>query len=78
MIYDRKTKVDKFQLDDVVLWWDVRNEDKGNHDKFENLWNGPYRIATYRGQNAFLLKEMDGQDCLGGPLNGRLLKCYFF
>lgn len=77
-IYDRKTKVDKFKLEDVVLRWDGRIEDKGKHRKFENLWKGPYKIATYRGQNAFLLKEMDGQDCSGGPINGRLLKHYFF
>jgi len=59
-IYDRKTKVEKLQLEDVVLWWDARNEEKGKHDKVDNLWKGPYRISAYRGQNAFLLKEMDG------------------
>ena len=75
-IYDRKTKEKKFQLDDVVLKWDARNEDKGKHGKFENLWKGPYKITTYRGQNAFLLSEMDGQDCPGGAVNGRLLKHY--
>jgi len=26
----------------------------------------------------FLLKDMDGQDCPGGPVNGRLLKHYYF
>lgn len=54
-IYDRKEKVEKFQIE-FVLKWDARNEDKGKHGKFENLWKGPFRIATYRGQNAFLLK----------------------
>ena len=77
-IYDKKAKADEFQIDDVVLRWDARNEDKGKHGKFENLWKGPYKIAAYRGQNAFMLKEMDGQDCTGGPVNGRLLKRYFF
>lgn len=77
-IYDRKTEVDKFQLEDVVLRWDARNEDKGKHGKFEKLWKGPYKIAAYVGQNAFLLKEMDGQDFSRGPVNGRLLKRYFF
>eukprot|EP00253_Pinus_taeda_P012344 PITA_12344 len=77
-VYDRKTKADKFQLEDVVLRWDARNEDKGKHGKFENLWKGPYKIVPYRGQNAFLLKEMDGQDFSGGPVNGRLLKHCFF
>eukprot|EP00253_Pinus_taeda_P022342 PITA_22342 len=77
-IYDRKAKADKFQLDDVVLKWDARNEEKGKHGKFENLWKGPFKIAAYRGQNAFLLKEMNGEDCLGGLINGWLLKRYHF
>eukprot|EP00253_Pinus_taeda_P003102 PITA_03102 len=75
-IYDRKAKVDKFQVDDVVLKWDARNEEKGKHSKFENLWKGPFNIAAYRGQNAFLLKEMNAEDCPRGPINGRLLKLY--
>ena len=77
-IYDRKTKVEKFQLEDVVLRWDARNEDKGKHGKFDNLWKGLYNISAYRGQNAFLLTEMDGQDFPRGPVNGRLLKHYYF
>ena len=77
-ICDRKAKADKFQLDDVVLKWDARNEEKGKHGKFENLWKGPFKIAAYRGQNAFLLKEMNGEDCPGGPINGRLLKRYHY
>ena len=36
-IYDRKAKADTFQLDDVVLKWDARNEEKGKHNKFDNL-----------------------------------------
>ena len=39
-IYDQKAKVDKFQIDNIVLYWDARNEDKGKHEKFENLWKG--------------------------------------
>ena len=77
-IYDRKAKADKFQLEEVVLKWDARNEDRGKHGKFDNLWKGPFKIAAYRGQNAFLLKEMNGEYCLGGPINGRLLKRYHF
>eukprot|EP00253_Pinus_taeda_P016277 PITA_16277 len=48
-IYDRKAKANIFQLDEVVLRWDARHEDKGKHGKFENLWKGPYKIATYHG-----------------------------
>eukprot|EP00253_Pinus_taeda_P030599 PITA_30599 len=77
-IYDKKAKVDKFQLDDVVLKWDARNEEKGKHGKFKNLWKGPFKVVAYRGQNAFLLKEMNGEDCPIGLINGRLLKRYHF
>eukprot|EP00253_Pinus_taeda_P012194 PITA_12194 len=76
--HKRKAKVDKFQVDDVVLKWDARNEEKGKHGKLENLWKGPFKIAAYQGQNAFLLKEMNEEDCPGGPVNGRLLKRYHF
>eukprot|EP00253_Pinus_taeda_P026396 PITA_26396 len=75
-IYDRKAKADKFHLDDVVLKWEARNEEKGKHGKLANLWKGPFKVGAYQGQNAFLLKEMNGEDCLGGPINGQLLKRY--
>ena len=61
-----------------MLKWDARNEDKGKHGKFENLWKGPFKIVAYRGQKAFLLKEMNGEYCPRGPVNGRLLKRYHF
>eukprot|EP00253_Pinus_taeda_P024713 PITA_24713 len=75
-IYDKKARSENFQLEDVVLRWDARNEDKGKHGKFDNLWKGPYKIAAYCGPNAFILKEMNGDECPGGLVNGRLLKKY--
>ena len=77
-IYGRKAKAEKFQVDDVVLKWDARNEEKDKHGKFENLWKGPFKIVAYRGQNTFLLKEMNGEGCPGGPINGWLLKRYHY
>ena len=77
-VYDHKIKVDKFQLEEVVLRWDARNEEKGKRGKSENIWKGPYKILAYQGKNAYLLKEVNGQECLGGPINGRLLKHYYF
>lgn len=59
-----------------MMEWDARNKDKGKHYKFENLWKGPFIIVAYQGQNAFLLKEMDGEDCPGGSVNRQLLKQY--
>ena len=72
-----KTKEDNFNLGDVVLWWDARNEEKGKHGKFENLWKGPYKISSFRGKNSFLLEEMDGRYYSGGATNGRLLKHHY-
>ena len=57
--------------------WDSRKEEKGKHGKFQNLWKGPYIIHAYRGNNAFLIKDMDGADLPDGPVNGRMLKHYF-
>jgi DUF917 family protein len=34
-IYDRKAKTSTFQLDEVVLRWDARNEDKGKLEKLK-------------------------------------------
>lgn len=60
-----------------MLKWDARNKDKGKHKKFENFQKGPFRIVAYRDQNAFLLKEMKGEDCPRGAVNGQLLKRYY-
>lgn len=43
--FERKVKVDAFQLGDLVLKWDARFEDKGKHGKFDHLWQGPYKIS---------------------------------
>jgi transposase InsO family protein len=37
-VFDKRTKVDDFKVDDLVLKWDARNEDKGKHGKFDHLW----------------------------------------
>lgn len=77
-IFDRKTKADDFYIGDKVLKWDSRREEKGKHGKFDFLLQGPYIISGYRGSNAFFLKELDGTDLLGGPVNGRMSKHYLY
>ena len=74
--FDRKAKEEIFQIQDVVLKLEARIEENGKHGKFENIWKGPFVIAAYHGNNNFLLQEMDGQLCGGGPVNGRFLKHY--
>jgi hypothetical protein len=75
-IFDKITKEDDFELGDLVLRWDAQNEDKGKHGKFDSLWKGPYIIHAFRGNNAFLLKNNNGTNLLGGPVNRRMLKHY--
>lgn len=76
-IYNHKTKEDNFNMGDVLLHWDAQNEEKGKHGKFENLWKGPYRISAFKGKNAYVLEDMDGQSYSRGAINGRLLNHYY-
>jgi hypothetical protein len=75
-VFDKRTKVVDFQINDLVLKWDARNEEKGKHGKFDYLWKGPYKIVAYHGNNAYILEELDGELLTGGPVNGRFLKHY--
>jgi hypothetical protein len=74
--FEKHTKDDDFKVDDLVLKWDARNEDKGKHEKFDHLWLGPFRIVAYQGRNCFFLQELNGNLIGGGPVNGRFLKHY--
>jgi len=76
-IFDRKVKTDDFQLGDSVLKWDARNEDKGKHGKFDNLWQGPYIISYFSGKNAYFLEDSNGNPVTSGPVNGIFLKHYY-
>jgi hypothetical protein len=74
--FDKHSKQEEFRLGDLVLKWDARNEDKGKHEKFDNLWMGPFKIGAHRGNNAYFLEELNGE-CVGwGPVNDRFLKHY--
>lgn len=73
-IHDRRAQADDFQIDDLVLKWDSRNANKGKHVKFDSLWKGPYKIETFGGSNAFLLKDLIGEALPSGPINCRILK----
>ena len=75
--FDKRTKEDDFAIGDKVLKWDSRREEKGKHGKFDFLWKGPYVIYGYRGNNAFFIRNLDGTNITGGPVNGRMLKHYY-
>ena len=46
----------------MVLHWDKAHEKKGGHDKFDNLWKGPYQISKILGDIAFKLKTLIGKE----------------
>ena len=56
--FDIKVKEENFHIYDLVLKWDAPREEK--HGKFDHMWVGPYIIATYRGDNSFILQHQDG------------------
>ena len=76
-IFDKRTKAASFAIGDKILKWDARREDKGKHNKLDNLWMGPYIINDFRGDHAFFLTDIDGIELPGSPVNGRMLKNYF-
>ena len=77
-IFDRRTKANNSHIGDIVLKWDSRREDKGKNGKFENFWKGPYLIQSGRGHNDLFLQGLNGEELFGGPVNGRMLKHYFY
>jgi len=75
-IYDKRNKENYFKLRDLVLKSDSMNKDKGKHGKFDSLWKGPFIIQAFKGNNTFLLKDINGADLPGGLVNDRILKHY--
>jgi hypothetical protein len=54
-VFDREVTKENFHVGDLVLKWDARIEDKGKHGKFDHLWKGPYQIASYSRNNAYII-----------------------
>lgn len=75
-LFDRRAIVKAFKISDLVLYWDKAHEQKGDHDKFDCLWKGPYQIAKILGENAFKLKTLTG-DGIPLPVKGQFMKHYF-
>ena len=74
--FDKNIKEESFKIQDEVLKWEAKIEEKGKHGKFENLWKGPFKIAAFHGNNTYILQEIDGKPYARGPVNGRFLKHY--
>jgi hypothetical protein len=66
-----------FHLGDLVLKWDAPKQDRGNHKKFEPLWIDPFNISKSFLKNTYRLQNLEGDEVLGGPVNGHFLKRFF-
>jgi ribonuclease HI len=73
-VFDRKAKKERFQVGDLVLKWDAPKQDKGKHSKFEALWIGPFRISEAFSNNTYRLRDLEGEEVFGSPVNGHFLK----
>ena len=60
-MFNRKAREINFNKGDLVLRWDTSREDKGKHAKFDNLWFGPFSIIEVKGNNTFILQNLEGQ-----------------
>lgn len=72
-LFDIRARERDFKEADLVLRWDSRREDKGKHGTFDNLWFGPLAIGEVKGNNTFVLQNLEGQYSTY-PVNRRFLK----
>ena len=75
--FDKKAKVDNFQVGDWVLKWDAFKEKKGNYGRFDSLQIGSFVITQIQYNNTFIMHSLEGEDTFGSPINGQFLKLYF-
>eukprot|EP00253_Pinus_taeda_P002864 PITA_02864 len=73
ILFDRRARERDFREGDLVLRWDSRREEKGKHGKFDNLWFGPLSISKVKGNNTFVLQNIEGLYSTY-LVNGRFLK----
>jgi hypothetical protein len=72
--FDKKVKMESFQLGDLVLKWDAQRQEKCKHGKFESFWVGPFNIYEVLQNNTFKLQSLEDTEFSGGPVNGNFLK----
>ena len=75
-LYDKKAIDRKFEPNDMVLMWNARLEDKGNHGKFDPIWLGPYLVDSKWGDDSYFLRELS-RGILELHIHGQFLKRYF-
>lgn len=75
-LFDKRATHRSFEVDDLVLMWNARLEDKGKHGKFDPIWLGPYLIESKWVTDSYVLKDLTG-GTLEFPIHGQFLKFYF-
>ena len=43
-MFEKREKVESFQVGDWILKWDAARQDKGKQGKFDSLWIGHFVI----------------------------------
>ena len=74
-LFDINARERNFKKGDLVIRWNKMREDKGNHAKFEKLWFGPFNIAEVKGNNTFIVQNLEGEYS-SLRFNGKYLKHY--
>lgn len=59
-LHDKKSSDRNFDIGDWLLKWNVIDQDKGKHGKFDALLLGPFVISKQVGENTFFLQDTNG------------------
>ncbi|XP_059075423.1 uncharacterized protein LOC131875342 [Cryptomeria japonica] len=60
-LFDKRASKRKFKVNELVMLWNARVQDKGKHDKFEALWLGPFVIIERHGEDSYFLTNLNGE-----------------
>lgn len=75
-LFEKRESQRKFKVNDPVLLWNARAEEKGKHDEFEALWLGPYVVVEKNSEDSYFLMDMDGE-MKELSVHGQFFKCFF-
>lgn len=59
-LFDIRAREREFKEGDLVVRWDSKKEEKRKNVKFDNMWFGPLAIAEVKGNNTFVLQNLEG------------------
>ncbi|XP_059078095.1 uncharacterized protein LOC131876669 [Cryptomeria japonica] len=60
-LFDKKASKRKFEINDLVLLWNDRAQDKGKHGNFEALWLGPFVVVEKNSEDSYFLMDINGK-----------------